>query len=215
MTRAIIGSSVKKSIPVGPQVSTHKIEKSLVITNVKVIEVEKRIEIPVPVVVEYEIIQKVYKDKIVEQAKYETKLEDTIRYVVKEEDTKKYVVVEVPTEKFIPKDVEVERPVIVDKEYERPVLVDKEYEILRPRDLDVVRAFMAEVPKLIKNMNEALTLMRALKEDVVRTKVELDKLKKYVRVEEVIKVPKIEYVNTQVERIVWKDVIRERPVNAN
>jgi len=32
----------------------------------------------------------------------------------------------------------------------------------------------------------------------------------YKLVEEIIKVPKIQYIPTEVERVVWKDVVREK-----
>ena len=46
-------------------------------------------------------------------------------------------------------------------------------------------------------------------EKVVIKEVPIE-VKIYKLVEELIKVPKIQYIPTEVERIVWKDVYRER-----
>ena len=95
-------------------------------------------------------------------------------------------------------DVKVERPVPQDKPYERPVIVEKEYSIATIKDMDNVRKLMDLIPKL------------SIEVDNLRAKVE--KLRKYKLVEEIIKVPKIQWIPTPTERIIWKDVERERPL---
>lgn len=201
----------RNSLPSGPQVETHKIEKALVIENIKVIETTKKIEIPVPVLVDYEVQQKVYKDEIVKQIKYETKLEDTIRFVPKDEETIRYVPRDEETLRYIPKEVEVEKPVPVEKEYEKPVVKEVEYEVLKPKDIHILKDFLEEIPRLTKAMYEALTAIRAFNADLKKAEDNVGRLRDYKLVEEVIKVPKIEYVPVQVERVVWKNVERERP----
>jgi len=153
---------------------------------------------------EYEVDVPVYKDK--EQIRYVTKDEDQTKFNTVEKETIIYVPKEVETVKYQPrveetvrykvKEIEVEKPVMVEKPYEKPVMVSREVEIITYKDVDAIK--------------ELIGLVKDLREEVKETKKNLDEIKKYVLVEEIIRVPKINYKPTEVERIVWKDVSRER-----
>ena len=142
----------------------------------------------------------------VDQIRYETKIEDTIRYNVVETPTTKFIPQELPTIKFtpieeetikyVPKDVEVERPVATDKFYERPVIKEKEYTIATIKDMENVRELMKSIPELRGMLN-------ALAE-------EMKDLKRFKLVEQIVKADKVTYVPREEERIIWKDVSRER-----
>jgi len=173
----------------------HKLERSLVIEEVKLIEVEKRVDVPKFVVKEVEQTKYVTKEE--PTTKYKVEEKDTTKYNVLDRDTIKYKVKEEPTLKFIPKEVSVERPVPVPVEYEKPVVKEKIIEIVKHNDVAAMQQYLELVIK-VKQELEALS-------------VSIDKIRKYKLVEEIIKVPKIEWVSTPVERIVWKDVERERP----
>ena len=168
--------------------------KAIVVEDVRILKRVFRVDVPR------------YKD--VEQIHYVTTEEGTIRYNVeeqsttkyipKEEATFKYVVKEEDTIKYIPKEEEytIERPVLVDKRYERPVVIDKEYQIATYKDVDALKSLLELVPKVLEEI-----------EDV---KAHLDTLKEYKLVEELVRAPKIKWIPTEEERIVWTDVPRER-----
>lgn len=126
-----------------------------------------------------------YVEKIVEVPKYVDK-EVTVTHVKVVEDTVRTQNVEVE-EKII----QVERPKFVDITVERPVFKDVEVTNYTIKKVD----FPVEVPRIT--------------EKIVVKEIPVE-IKKYVLVEEIIKVPKIQYVPTEVERVVWKDVPRER-----
>ena len=168
--------------------------RALVITDVKVIEKIKEVIIPQIKYMETEQVKYVTKDE--PQFKYITKELDTVKYKVKEEDTTRFVVKEEETIKYVPREVSVEKPVIVDKPYERPVIKEKEYVIATVKDIENLRELMDLVPKLITQ--------------VQNLKIDLNALRNYKLIEEVVKVPKVEWINTPVERIVWKDVERTK-----
>ena len=167
---------------------------SLVVNDVKVLK--RTIVVDVP------------KYKEVDQIKYNTKEQQQTEFITTQKETLKFIPREVPTIKFIPKEeqtikyklveqeYEVERPVLKDKMYERPVIRDKVYEVISYKDTDAIALLVELVPTLMKELKEL--------------KVEMDKLKEYKLVEEVVKVPKINYIPREEERIVWKDVPRER-----
>ena len=97
---------------------------------------------------------------------------------------------------FVDKPLVVERPVFKDVEVEcvRVKYIDKE--IINPILVSVEK--VVEVPKFVEKVV------------VVEVPVEV---RVYKMVEEIVKVPKIQYVPTVVERIVWKDVYREKCEN--
>ena len=171
-----------------------KLPAALVVKDIEIIE-EKRV-IEIPVIKEIEKEQIVYRNKEEEQTKFNTKEETTIKYVPKEEETVRYKTVEHETVKYVTKEVECERPKPVDKLYERPVIREKEYELVTFKDLEAITKAMDLIPKLV-------TMVEALQN-------KLESLYDYKLVEKEIKVPQITYVPTPVERIVWKDVSRER-----
>ncbi len=119
---------------------------------------------------------------------YIRKVVETKEFIRKEEDTIKY--------KLVEKEYEVERPVPVDKRYERPVIVDKEYIIATYKDVDALKDLLSLIPRVMNEME----MMKA----------ELAKMKDYKLVEEVLRVPKVKWIPTKTERIVWKDVNKER-----
>jgi len=171
-----------------------KLTRALVIEDVKIVEIEKQIEVPVIKYVEKE--QVVYKDVEQNQTKYITKHEDTTKYIPKDIPTTKYETIVEKTIKYIPEEVKCEKPVLVDKLYEKPVLQEKVYTIVTFQDLEAIQKLIEIVPKML--------------EDLSTLKTKLDSIRDYKLVEQEIKVPKILYIPTEVERVVWKDVVRER-----
>ena len=134
----------------------------------------------------------VYKDKIIEVPK--VKYVDEIITVTKPkivEETVKTQNVEV-----IEKTVEVEVPVFTDVAVDRPVF----------RDVEVLRVSIKEKEKIIE-VPRVIQKTKIIEEELI---VKVPKL-----VEEIIRVPRIQYVPTEVERIVWKDVPRERCSSCN
>lgn len=179
------------------KIQEKKLTKALVVEDVQIIE--KTIEVPIYRLVDIPKEQVKYVTKEEEQVRYTTKEKETVKYKACEENTVKYVVREEQTTKYIPVEVgvKVERPIVVLKEYEQPVIKEKIYEVVSYGDAKAIKELKDMVPGLIA--------------DVKSLKKELDGLKKYKLVEELVKVPIIEWVSTPVERIVWKDVTRERP----
>jgi hypothetical protein len=176
---------------------------SLVVEDVKVVKKEYEVEVPKYV----EKPQVKYVEKVENQVKYNTVEKETVKYDVKSEPTVKYDVKTEETIQYVPKEVKVEKPVPTDVVYERPVIRDKEYVIATYKDIEAIRELMKVVPELMKQLGE-------LKTKIMNTKdVKL--------VEETIKVPKLSWVTREEERIVWKDVPRERckrcsgEINAN
>ena len=177
------------------KVKGEKLTKAIVIEEVKIIEVPKVYEVPKIEFVKQEQIK--YTTKEETQVKYLTEVQNTTRYNVSEQTTVKFNIKEEATIKYVPKEVEVEKPVLTDVPYERPVITTKEYNIASIKDMDNIRALMKFIPEMSKAIDE------------LRKKVE--SLVKYKLVEKVLDAPKIKWVPTTVERIIWKDVERERP----
>ena len=97
-------------------------------------------------------------------------------------------------------------------------VVEKEYEVEKPVFKDVV----IEVPKYkTKEIIEPVVIRKEIEVEVPRVIEKIKvvekpyEVKTYKLVEEIIKVPKIKYIPTEVERIVWKDVPRERCKHCN
>lgn len=126
-----------------------------------------------------------YIEKIVEVPKYVTK-DITVHNVKVVEDTVRTQNVEVEEKVIV-----VERPTFRDVEVERPVYKNVEVTNYTIKKID----FPVEVPRITEKL--------VVKEIPIE-------VKKYTLVEEIIKVPKIQYVPTEIERVVWKDVPRER-----
>lgn len=133
---------------------------------------------------------------------------DTVRYNVKDRETVQYRPVEKQTTVYVPREVVCEKPVIIEKTYEKPVIVEKVYEkpVIKEKVYEVVSVKDAEL--LDKYSSAIKELSLALPE----LKKELDKLRAYRLVEQVVKVPKLEWVTTKAERIEWVPVKREMPV---
>jgi len=126
-----------------------------------------------------------YVEKIVEVPKYVDK-EVIVTNVKVLQDTVRTQNVEVEEKVII-----VERPTYRDVEVERPVFKNVEVTNYTIKKVD----FPVEVPRITEKL--------VVKEIPIEVKT-------YTLVEEIIKVPKIQYVPTEVERVVWKDVPRER-----
>lgn len=142
-------------------------------------------------------VKVVTQEYTVEVPKYVEKIVEVPKFIAKDIVVTHVKVVEetVTTQNVVVKDkvIEVERPVYKDVEIERPV-----YKTIEVQDVvikKVEKVVEIEVPRYI----EKLHIIKKEQEVIV------PKL-----VEEIIKVPKIRYVPTEVERIVWKDVPRER-----
>lgn len=126
-------------------------------------------------------------DKVVEVAKFIPKEITVIDVKVKVEEK----VVNTYKLKTVEEEVKVQKPVFENVTIIKPVLVEKE--ILEP---------------VIRRVDTPIDVPRVVERLVVKEVVE--KVTKYKLVEEIVKVPKIKYIPTEVERIVWKDVERER-----
>jgi hypothetical protein len=150
----------------------------LVVEHVEVVRTRVPIEIP-HVTVREETTTK-YTVRTEDTIKYTPVEQPTTRYVPQNEETVRYTVREAETVRFIPRDVECERPIVTDKLYERPVIQEKVYQLISFTDLEAIKEAMALLPKLLEEIKE---------------------LRKIRIVEEVIKVPKINYVPTDVYRI--------------
>ena len=168
--------------------------KALVVTDVKVIKRTMNVDVP-------KYIPK-------EQTKYNTIVEDTTKFNKVEENTTKFNKVEEDTTKYIKKeedtikyklklkDYEVERPVPDDKKYERPVVIPKEYKIATYGDVEALQKLFELVPKMMSKLQDL--------------ELKLAGIIDYKLVEEDLKVPRIKWIPREEQRIVWKDVIRER-----
>jgi len=172
-----------------------KLTKAIVIEEVKIIEVPKTYTIPIIKNVETEQVKYVTKEE--EQVKYKTNEVETVKFNVKEQTTTRYEPKVEETIKFVPVEVKVEKPVVVEKDYEKPKILEKEYIVATVKDMANVRDLMALIPKLIL--------------DIASVKKELEGLRNVKLVEKIVEVPKIQWIPTPTERIVWKDVERERP----
>jgi len=150
----------------------------LVVTHVEVVRQREVIKIPELVREPRPTIEYIVRTE--PTVRYETKLEDTIKYEEKIKDTTRYNVREEETVRYIPVEVACEKPVVTDKIYERPVVVEKEYQLVTFKDLEAIKEAMALLPKLLEEIKE---------------------LRKFRIVEEIIKVPKINYIPTDVFKI--------------
>ncbi len=161
----------------------------LVVEHVEIVRQRETIKVPHVV---YEDVPTVrYTVQEQPTTKYIAGTATTTNYVATEKETVKYNVREEQTIKYIPKEVVVEKPVVHEKIieviYEKPVIIEKEYTVLASKDMVLIKELATMVPKLLD---------------------ELAKLRKYTLVEEIVKVPKLQYEPITVERVVWKDSAR-------
>lgn len=75
-------------------------------------------------------------------------------------------------------------------------VVVREYQVAKYNDVEALKELLGLIPKLV--------------EEVQKLKVKLAGVREYKLVEEEIRVPHVKYVPTEVERVVWKDVDKER-----
>ena len=101
----------------------------VILTNIKVKTIEKKVMFPVFVPVDVDKVSYVNKE-------YE-------RPVIYDKEYERPVPVDKPYERPVIVDKEYERPVVTDKEYERAILVDKDYE----RPVIVEKEYPIPVPK--------------------------------------------------------------------
>jgi len=126
---------------------------------------------------------------------------------------KREVIVQVP--KFV--------ETIVEKVIEVPKLILKEITVTDAKietrvvyvDRVEYRDKVVEVPRVtikdevvVRKVDKPVEVERVVEKLVVR-EVPIE-VKTYKLVEEIIRVPRIQYIPTEVERVVWKDVSRER-----
>lgn len=176
---------------------SEKLKQGIMLDTVTVRETNYEVKIP-KVVYEnktYEI--PIVKEKSVETVKYRTVEKETVKYVPKEEETTRYKTVEVPCEKPVIVEQTYEKPKIVEREYEKPTIRVKEYEVVNIKDLGIVQDYVKASKELAQNL--------------VELKKRMDEIREYKLVEQVVKVPKIEYHTVKVERIEWVPVRREMP----
>ena len=171
-----IGGSQLKEAPIGE--ITKLGSSKLTVEDVEVIHIREVIR--VPVIEEVTVPTTRYEVTTLETKLYEPTVVQTVRYEVEEKPTTRFVVRDEETVRFVERPVEVERPVVVDKLYERPVIQEKIYQLVSFTDLEAIKEAMTLLPKLIEEIKE---------------------LKKTRIVEEIIKVPKINYIPTDVFRI--------------
>ena len=193
MGQAVSGGASRK---IG-YTESEKLEKGIVITDVIIKKREVIVDIPKVVIKEVEYERPVIKDKEYERPVIKEVLKDTIKYVPVEQETIKYVAKIVECEKPVIVPKEYEKPIIREQIYEKPIIEHKKIEVTTVADVALVQQLAIEVHNITK--------------ELVDLKVKLAGIKNYKLIEEVIKVPKVEFVTVQVERIEWVDVKRERP----
>mgnify|MGYP001560328522 CR=1 FL=1 len=186
-------------------VRVESLDKTLVVKNVTVVEVTKRVEVPLLVDVPREQIRYVTHEE--DTTKYNTLIKETLRYVVKEQDTTKFAVREVETLKYIPREVEVSVPKFVEKEVEIPIKKEVPIEVAKIVDLAKIQEIVKIFPELKVSLTDAVTAISALIEDVNTLKGVISEIKDYKFMEKIIEVPRIEYQTVVVERPVYKDVL--------
>lgn len=190
-------------------VRVENLDKTLVVKNVTVVEVTKRVEVPQLVDVPREQIRYVTHEE--DTTKYNTLIKETVRYVASEKETTKYNVREAETLKYVPREVEVQIPKFVDKEVEIPVKKEVPVEVAKIVDLVKIQEIAKSFPELKQQLNDAVASINALIEDIGSVKKKLEELREYKFMEQIITVPKIEYQTVVIERPVYKDV----PVTKN
>jgi len=195
MAQAVSGGSSGKT---QYKAREEKLSKALVIEDVQIIERQKIVDIPVMKYTEKEVV---YEKPVVKEV-------ETIRYNMVEKETTRYKPVEKETIVYVPKPVEVEKPVVVLKTYERPVVENVSYEkpVINEKVYDITTVKDVEAVRQLIEMVERLNL------ELPKLKMNLDTLKEYKLVEEVITVPKLQWNTVRAERIEWVPVKREMPI---
>jgi len=195
MAQAVSGGSGGKT---QYKAREEKLSKALVIEDVQIIERQKIVDIPVMKYTEKEVV---YEKPVVKEV-------ETIRYNMVEKETTRYKPVEKETIVYVPKPVEVEKPVVVLKTYERPVVENVSYEkpVINEKVYDITTVKDVEAVRQLIEMVERLNL------ELPKLKMNLDTLKEYKLVEEVITVPKLQWNTVRAERIEWVPVKREMPI---
>jgi len=150
----------------------------LVVQNVEVVKIREVIRVPEFVTEEIKVTKYVPIEE--PTTKYITKTEDTTKYNTVEKDTTKFNVRTEDTVKYSIIEKECEKPVPVDTPYERPIIVEKEYALVKYTDITLIRELMETLPKLL---------------EVAK------KFKDIKVVEEIIKVPRINYIPTDVYKM--------------
>lgn len=171
---------------------SQKLEKGIFVEDVRILT--KVMEIEVPKYIPKEQIKYVNKEE--EQVKYNTREEETVKYNVIVSNTTKFNTVEERTTKYIPVEEETVKYKVKEEPTVKYKLVLEEQTILQLKDLEEIKGFLKVVPDI-----------RAA---LVEIEQKLKELKAYKVVEELVKTQKIQFIPTEVERIVWKDVSRER-----
>jgi len=191
MAHGISGPSETK-----PKSTITKAKHQIVIEDIVVQERTYTVPVPkleyVPKEVHYE--KPVITEK--ETIKYNTKEELTTKYNVQDENTIRYNPVDVQCEKPVLHDHVYERPVIKEVPYEKPVIHEKIYEVHSVKNIDEFKNFIEEIKKL--------------NAELPKLKAHLDSLKEYKLIEQVVRVPKLDFFTTKVERIEWVPVKREK-----
>lgn len=161
--------------------------KALVVEDVRVYQRKFVVDVP--------------KYQNVNQIKYITTEEKQTKYNTEEQSTTKYIPQDKVTIKYTPKEEDTIKYKVVEKECEKPIINAKEYIIATYKDVDAIKALLELVPKVlveIEGMKEAIS-----------------KIKDYKLIETELKVPKVKWIPTEEERVVWKDVPKERCENCS
>nr|ODN99720.1 hypothetical protein L204_02153 [Cryptococcus depauperatus CBS 7855] len=187
----------------------------------KIVEVEKRVEVPievekiiekiieVPKIVEVEKIVEVPVDRIVEVEKIIEKIVEVPvdRIVEVEKIVEKPVIVEIPIEKIVEKLIEVEKRIEVPIEVEK--IVEKIVEITVEKIVEVPVEKIVEVPQIVEVEKIIEKIVEVIKE--VPKEVEVEKIvEKIVEVEKIREVPVNVDVEKRVEVIVEVEKIVEK-----
>ncbi len=180
--------------------TTEKVEKitpHIVVDSVKVRERELIVDVPLVVFEEVK-----YEKPVIVEKKL-----PTVKYVVTNMPTTKYEVIDRQTIRFVPKEVEYEKPIIREMQYEKPVVkeviyekpkvVEKEVEVVRIKDIELIKELTGEVI--------------AMQEQMKALKLQLAELRNYRLIEQEVVVPKLQWKVVKAERIEWVNVKRERP----
>lgn len=150
----------------------------LVVNSVEIVKQREVIKVPEVVIEEQHTVKYIPREE--KTVKYVAEEVPTVKYNATERDTIKYNTITETTTKYVPEEVKCEKPILVEKPYEKPVLVEKEYTLVTYKDLEAIREAMDLLPKLIEQ---------------VKT------LKDIRIVEEVVKVPKLQYVATTIKQV--------------
>lgn len=192
-----MGQAISKGSGESNTVERHEaLEHKIILQDVVIRERKINVDVPVinyvPKEVEYEkpvIIEK-------ETIKYNTVTQETTKYNVKMEDTVKFNTVNVMVEKPVIVEKEYEKPIVTEKPYEKPIIVEKTYELHSVKNVEEIKAYT----EAIKELNLHLPLLME----------NLKQLRDYKLVEQIIRVPKLDYETVKVERIEWVPIKREK-----